>query len=150
MPETTSGSLRPIRKRDLIQCQDIIYACLNMACENDDENIELRKYYSYSNLERFLISSKIFYVFEMKEKILGMGRISNRNEIMTLYVKPGYHRKGIGKEIIHKMEMFLKSDGRRKAYVRALTSAIGFYEKQGYSRAKNFEKRDNRMEKRLL
>lgn len=143
------GKIRRIREKDLIRCQDIIYACLNVACDNDEDNIELRKHYAYLNLERYIKSSKVFYVFESGGEVLGTGRVSNRNETRTLYVDPAYHKKGIGGEMLGRIEEFLKKIGRKKSYVHAMTSAIPFYEKQGYKKVKNFENTENRMEKKF-
>ena len=114
MSKTIKGKIRKIRKSDLIQCQDIIYSCLNLVCD-DKKNIRLRKHYSFVNLQRYFKSSKVFYVFEYKGSVLGVGRIDSKNQIRTIYVDPKYHKQGIGKIMIAKLEKYLQSIKVKKA-----------------------------------
>lgn len=149
MAKKLEGKLRQVRYDDLIRCQDIIYACLNIACDDDRQNIELRKHYSFSNLEIFLANSRTFFVFTSAGRVLGMGRIDARNEVRTIYVDPACHLKGIGQRILAAIDQHARSIGLRRLYLHALTPAIGFYEKQGYIKAKDYKKKDNLMTKQL-
>lgn len=149
MKKKIKGKIRLIKKTDLLRCQDIIYNCLDVACDNDSQIIRFRKIYSFDFLEKCFRDSNIFYIFEADKKVLGMGRIGGKNGVKTVYVDPGYHGQGIGKRIIARLEDFAQKNKTKKLYLNAIRSAIPFYEKLGYNKVKDYKKRDNRMEKVL-
>ena len=142
------GHIRLIKKEDLSECRDIIYSDLDTACENKDR-IRLKKHYSSVNLNRFLRETETFFVFLENKNVLATCRITKRNEICTVYVKPGYQKMGIGKQMVKKLEDRARKSGIKKVHVHAFVSAIGFYEKLGYSPCRNTSKRFNKMEKKL-
>lgn len=149
MNKKIKGKIRLIKKTDLLRCQDIIYNCLNVACDNDTQIIRFRKIYSFDYLEKCYKYSNIFYIFEADKKVLGMGRLQGGNGVKTIYVDPEYHGQGIGRQIIDRLEDFARKNKTKKLYLNAIRSAIPFYEKLGYEKVKDYKKRDNRMEKVL-
>lgn len=149
MKQHIKGVVKHIKRQDLLRCQDIIYSCFYDACRNIEQMFKLRKHYSLLNLEKFLNNSKIFIVFKRKEKILGTGRITKKNEIRTIYVDPEYQKKGIRNKIIKKLEEYAIKKKIKKLHLHALKSAMPFYEKEGYVKSKNSFKKKNLMEKKI-
>src|SRR3989339_1229317 len=109
------GRIRPIRKEDLSECRDIIYSDLDTACENKDR-IRLMKHYSSINLKRFLREAETFFVFVKNKNVLATGRITKRNEICTVYVKIGFQKIGIGKQMVKKLEDHARNSGIKKVH----------------------------------
>ena len=79
------------------------------------------------------------YVALDNELIIGTGTISDywssktESILLTIFVLPEYHEKGVGRKIIETLEsdvIFLNS---KRTEVCASITACGFYEKCGYS-----------------
>lgn len=83
------------------------------------------------------------YVACNKTKIIGCGAImynnslKNESIILTLFILPEYHNKGIGKKIIKILEKDPISLNCKKIVVNASLSSNIFYEKMGYSYKNN-------------
>jgi len=137
--------IRDIRKKDLMRIQDIIYACVYVACDTRLEMIKLRNHYVLKNLNKYFLDSGAFFVFERDGVVLGSGRITKGGVIKTIYVDPDFHRRGIGKALIERILNFARISGHDKVFLNAMTSAVGFYQKQGFVKTKNFKVRDNEM-----
>ncbi|MGN0321952.1 MAG: GNAT family N-acetyltransferase [Oliverpabstia sp.] len=78
------------------------------------------------------------YVFCINDEIVGVGSISSfwgsltESILLTIFVLPELHGKGIGKFIIQNLEqdeLFLRAD---RIEIPASITAIEFYKKQGY------------------
>lgn len=78
------------------------------------------------------------YIFCIDEKIVGVGSISSfwgsptESILLTIFVLPDLHGKGIGRYIIEtleKDELFLRAD---RIEIPASITAVEFYRKQGY------------------
>ena len=97
------------------------------------------------------------YVVCEGELIVGTGTISDfwgsktENILLTIFVLPEYHGKGIGRKIIHTLENDEMTIGTKRIEVCASITACKFYEKCGYSYKNGTKKLDNeghyRMEK---
>lgn len=97
------------------------------------------------------------YVVTDNDTIIGTGAISSfwgsltESILLTIFVLPEYHHKGIGKKIIETLEnddFFLRA---KRIEIPASITAAPFYEKMGYSFKNNVKQLDNegtyRMEK---
>jgi len=78
------------------------------------------------------------YVFWMEEKIVGVGSISSywgspdESILLTVFVLPEYHGKGIGRQIIRTVEadeLFVRA---RRIEIPASITAVEFYRRFGY------------------
>lgn len=78
------------------------------------------------------------YVFLLGEKIVGVGSISSfwgsktESILLTVFVLPEYHGKGIGRKIIQTLEqdgLFLRAD---RIEIPASITGVEFYRKFGY------------------
>jgi predicted acetyltransferase len=78
------------------------------------------------------------YVFEVDDKIVGTGSISSywgsetESILLTIFVLPKYHNKGIGSKIIETLEqdeLFLRAN---RIEIPASITATEFYRKFGY------------------
>ncbi|MCW8966171.1 MAG: GNAT family N-acetyltransferase [Candidatus Pacearchaeota archaeon] len=140
--------IRKAKKDDLFKIQDIIYACSYIGYKQNKDTEDIRNHYILPNLKKYLQNSD-FFCFTKNKQILATLRLNKKNEICTIYVDPEHHKKGIGTQIIKYLEKLAKKKNIKKVHLHARTSAIGFYEKLGYKKAKNSKQRDNLMEKIL-
>ncbi|MEF3353906.1 GNAT family N-acetyltransferase [Paenibacillus sp. GYB006] len=102
----------------------------------------LSKAYSYGNLsrsvERDLQSAKRnFLIAEFNNEVVGYAQTRQVNEedyeLLRIYIRPGYHKQGIGNEFIQEFVQVLKPIKKMFAWV-AKDNHIGraFYEKRGF------------------
>lgn len=76
-------------------------------------------------------SSKI--VAAERSEIVGFGELNtDRGEIEAIFVEPGNHGNGIGSAILRHFEQELQASGFAQSRLRAVNSAVGFYERHGY------------------
>lgn len=97
------------------------------------------------------------YAFCMDQEVVGVGSIAGywgsveESILLTIFVVPELHGKGIGRKIIETLEQdeyFLRA---KRIEIPASITACGFYEKMGYSYKNGIKELDNeglyRMEK---
>ncbi len=86
-----------------------------------------------------IASTSNMYVICDGDTIVGTGTIARHNAsenesiLLTIFVLPEYHSKGVGSQIIKALEgdeLFLRSD---RIEIPASITACSFYEKMGYS-----------------
>ena len=72
-----------------------------------------------------------------ENNIIASGRVHfndiNQAQIRYMAVKDGYKRKGIGSEIVTKLEDYASSKGAKKMVLNARENALSFYLSLGYS-----------------
>ncbi len=84
------------------------------------------------NLKKRL-KSKIFYIAEEENRIIGMVR-GTENRLINLFVDGQYHRKSIGKILVENFEREARRKGSHKIIIRASLYATPFYQEMGYRR----------------
>lgn len=78
------------------------------------------------------------YVFEWKDKIVGVGAISSfrgsktESILLTIFVLPEYHGKGTGRKIINTLEQDEFYARATRIEIPASITATEFYRKFGY------------------
>lgn len=78
------------------------------------------------------------YVFEVQEQIVGVGAISSfwgsktESILLTIFVLPEYHGKGIGRTIISTLEQDELFTRAERIEIPASITAVEFYRKMGY------------------
>jgi N-acetylglutamate synthase-like GNAT family acetyltransferase len=79
------------------------------------------------------IGSKEFFVAEEGGAIVGFGVLNRESaEIEAVYVSPGAGRRGIGLEILRKLEERARANGIGELRLNASLNAVPFYERAGY------------------
>ena len=79
------------------------------------------------------IRSKEFFVAESGGAIVGFGVLNQEiAEVEAVYVTPGAGRRGIGLEVLRKLEERASALGLRLLRLNASLNAVPFYEKAGY------------------
>ena len=79
------------------------------------------------------IRSKEFFVAEDGGAIVGFGVLNPEiAEVEAVYVAPGAGRRGIGREVLRKLEDRARTLGLRMLRLNASLNAVPFYEKAGY------------------
>jgi ribosomal protein S18 acetylase RimI-like enzyme len=79
------------------------------------------------------IDTKEFFVAEAGGAIVGFGVLKRESaEIEALYVSPEAGRRGIGLEVLRKLEERARANGLRVLRLNASLNAVPFYERAGY------------------
>jgi putative acetyltransferase len=79
------------------------------------------------------IRSKEFFVAEEGDIIVGFGVLNQENaEVEAVYVSPEAGRRGIGLEVLGKLEERARTLGLWALRLNASLNAVPFYEKAGY------------------
>ena len=72
-----------------------------------------------------------------ENNVIASGRVhfndNNQSQIRYMAVKDSYKRKGIGSEIVTKLEDYASSKGAKKMVLNARENALSFYLSLGYS-----------------
>ena len=72
-----------------------------------------------------------------ENNVIASGRVhfndNNQAQIRYMAVKDGYKRKGIGSEIVLKLEDYASSKGAKRMVLNARENALSFYLSLGYS-----------------
>lgn len=79
------------------------------------------------------IRAKEFFVVEEGEVIVAFGILDPENaEVEAVYVSPKAERRGIGLEILEKLEEAARDLGLDLLHLNASLNAVPFYQKAGY------------------
>lgn len=101
-----------------------------------DEVIQnLIQLYSAANLIQQSIT-KTMLVATKDDKVVGIGCVAN-DLISTVFVDIHHHKFGIGKSILHTLELIAKNNGIKNTILYASINATHFYERQGYELVSN-------------
>jgi len=91
----------------------------------------LQKYTPQYLAEEYL--KNFVLVFEEDEKILGVGSLLMENaEIRGLYIDPAAQNKGIGSQLLTRLEQEAKNRGLKKVITNAYFQPEKFYANRGY------------------
>ena len=102
-----------------------------------------------------IAGSAHMYVFEFKDKIVGVGSISSfwgsetESILLTVFVLPELHKKGIGRKIIETLEkdnLFLRAE---RIEIPASITGVEFYRKLGYDYKNGVQELDSERHYRL-
>jgi ribosomal protein S18 acetylase RimI-like enzyme len=87
------------------------------------------------------------WLARLEEKVIGcialrvMPQFTDRGEVKRLYVKPEYRGRGIAAALHDALETYARNFGHQYLYLDTadnMTSAIRFYEQQGYERCARY------------
>ncbi|NJD77102.1 MAG: GNAT family N-acetyltransferase [Candidatus Methanoperedens sp.] len=107
------------------------------------ENIQdIKKLLSFYILDTETIEKNLpeFIIAVSGGKIVGCACLDTGNilELRSIAVLPGYHKRGIGSKLV---EAILDRAASLKSTVYARTTSPGFFEKKGFKRLENEEKK---------
>lgn len=127
--------IRKFRKEDAIKVSNIIKRCckeinLGCGCYSRDATEALIKDNSPKKLIEYSKDTKYFVAIENND-IIGMGGY-NKEKIRTMFVKPEYHKKGIGAMLLRKILSEAKRDGIKRLGCWSTVYAKKFYEHFGF------------------
>lgn len=78
------------------------------------------------------LSSKFTFVAEEDEKIAGFGELEANGHIDRFYCHKDFQRKGVGTQILEKIELQAKNLGIKKLFTEASITAKPFFESKGF------------------
>ena len=144
--------IHKFRKSDAGACSKIIFEDIgrNKHIQEDSKN----RIYRESTPDQLIKRMKSFnyLVCQKNKKILGMGGLHGR-EVRTMYIHPNFQGKGIGSQILNKIEIMAKNNGLKKLFLYTHTKPSKFYLKNGWKTIKKYKNNKGKtvfyMEKKL-
>lgn len=90
----------------------------------------------------FLIGEYGTVVAKDGDAVIGVASIRSKNHISLLFVDEKYHRKGIGKALLQKLQEEFLPKGNPYLSVNASPYGIPFYERIGFTRVGSMQEAD--------
>jgi N-acetylglutamate synthase-like GNAT family acetyltransferase len=129
--------VRKFKKSDAEACSAIICEDIkrNKHIQEDSKN----KIYRESTPSQLIKRMKSFnyLVYQKNRKILGIGGLHGK-EARTMYTHPNYQGKGIGSQILKKIEIMAKKKGIKKLFLYTHTKPSKFYLKNKWKTIKKY------------
>ena len=97
----------------------------------------LHDYFSPSKI-KILANERYFLIAEEEGVVVGTGSLEN-GQILTLFVHPEYQNRGVGCELLKKLEQQAREEGLKILEVYASITGMGFYAKNGYKKIKEIQ-----------
>jgi N-acetylglutamate synthase-like GNAT family acetyltransferase len=116
-------TVREVNIRDYTQAQVDVWAPADIDIESWAESL----------------SSKFTFVAEEGGKIAGFGELEANGHIDRFYCHKDFQRKGVGSQILEKIELQAKSLGIKKLFAEASLTAKPFFESKGFTALKQQE-----------
>lgn len=67
------------------------------------------------------------------KRMIGIASLRNGNHLSLLFVDEAYHKKGVGRELLRQLFLYLKNEaGERYISVKSSPYAVNFYRKLGF------------------
>jgi len=129
--------IRKFRREDARKVSNLVRKCLWEVNSKDYSKKVIDFMVSHFSPKSIIDNSKkrkIFVAVE-KDKIIGTASIHD-NVILTVFVNPKIHGKGIGKKLMKKVENEAKKNGFKSVKLPSSITAIDFYKKLGYQKVK--------------
>jgi N-acetylglutamate synthase-like GNAT family acetyltransferase len=129
--------IRQFRKDDARQVSNIIRKCLkevNSKYYPKKVIVYMCNFFSPSKLLEHSKNRTIFVAVE-NNKIVGTASLKE-STILTVFVDPTIHKKGIGTKLMDKIETLAKKKGYKTAELQASLNSSEFYKKRGYKNVK--------------
>ncbi|MBU1136114.1 MAG: GNAT family N-acetyltransferase [Nanoarchaeota archaeon] len=129
--------IRKFKKEDARKVSNLIRKCFREVNSKDYPKKVIDFMCSHFSPKKIIVNSakrQIFVAVE-KDKIIGTVSIHD-NIILTVFVNPKIHGKGIGKKLMTKVESEAKKNGFKSVKLPSSITAIDFYKKLGYKKVK--------------
>lgn len=138
--------IRKFKKTDIYQIADLIKKVFKEFNTKGQTKKAIKAYLAYYDTKNNLkgttknfLKSKIFFVATQKNKIIGVVR-GNKERITNLYIDGHYHKRGIGRKLMHIFEKSAKKTGSSQIKIRSSLFAVPFYQKIGYKKTTGIRK----------
>lgn len=105
------------------------------ACDYSERGIQsFQEFITDETLRKMFIKGEYRLLVALKDKkIVGIISVRDGSHISLLFVDEMFHKKGIGRLLVHTLGKYLKQEeGKTKMTVNAAPYAIGFYHKLGF------------------
>jgi len=125
--------IREMNINDLEETVSLIRKTIIITNSKDYSNeiIEnLLDYYSLINYKNMFFNRK-GYIALLDGRIIGTVSCE-ANIIYSLFVDPEYQNKGVGKNLLERVEKYILDRGYKKIELSASLTAVPFYRKNGY------------------
>jgi N-acetylglutamate synthase-like GNAT family acetyltransferase len=141
--------IRRFRRGDARKVSNIIKRCLREVNSKNYSKKIIDFMCDYFSCKEIIDSSteRKTYVALDKNKVLGTASLKH-NEILAVFVNPKIHRRGVGKELMKRMENEARKSGFKQVFLWSSVTAFSFYRKLGYKKIK--EKFEENFGKTLL
>src|SRR3954462_6570360 len=131
-------SIRPAEQRDADVAIDVVRRSISQLCVADHQNDEktLATWLGNKTPQNFLSwrsnVDTLCVVAESTNRLLGVGVLHRRGDILLFYLAPGEQRQGIGKMIHAALEEKADQWGLTSLHLDSTALACPFYEALGY------------------
>ena len=145
-------TIRELTDSDLDEVSEIVTRNLLEINTKDypmEEMLDSATRFSKENIKKTLSYRKKVFVAVKSNEIVGTAgleadwnKVKDTYWILTVFVKPEYHNKGIGRILMEKLEEYAKSINAKKLIVPASITGCEFYHKLGYKYKNNKKELD--------
>jgi GNAT superfamily N-acetyltransferase len=131
-------SVRPAEKRDADAAIEVVRRSINELCVTDHHNDKrtLATWLANKTSQNFLTwlsnTDNFCVVAESSDRLVGVGVLNRKGEILLLYLAPGAQRQGIGKMVHDALEEKAARWGLTSLHLDSTALACRFYEAAGY------------------
>ena len=135
-------NIRKFKEGDAIGVSNIIKKCLVEVNSKDYSKKVISFMCSYFTPALIIKTSKKMLIFVAVDNKHVLGTASlKKNEISTIFVDPKVHGRGVGKNLMKRVESEANKNGFKSIKLFSSITAIKFYKKLGYYKVKaNFDK----------
>ncbi len=129
--------VRKFKKEDAKKVSNLIRRCLLEVNIKDYSKKIMDRMVKHFAPSQIIKNSKerIVFVAVENDKILGTASIKE-NIILTVFVNPNIHNKGIGSKLMNKVENLAKKNGYKTVKLPSSLTSFEFYKKRGYKKIK--------------
>ncbi|MGN0465420.1 MAG: GNAT family N-acetyltransferase [Lachnospiraceae bacterium] len=149
--------IRRFEEKDANEVRNIIVRNFLEVNSKDYGTTAMEQLASYYDVPKVIniASYAHMYIFEWEDKIVGVGAISSfwgsetESILLTIFVLPEFHGRGIGRKIIEtleKDELFIRAN---RVEIPASITATEFYRKFGYDYKNGIKQLDEEQHYRL-
>ncbi len=146
--------VRKFRKEDAGETSNIIRRCLREINSKDYSKKEIANLYNFFTPSLIIKNSKDRIVFVAVEghRVVGTASLKE-NIVLTVFVNPDIHGKGIGSKLMDRVENLAKKKGYKTIKAPSSFTSFKFYKRRGYEKVKIIHSGENtdtiEMEKKL-
>jgi GNAT superfamily N-acetyltransferase len=96
----------------------------------------IKEFERFQSIEALTERAKVGHIFVAEEEGVIAGVIAMKDgQICSLFVDKQFHRRGIAKALLNKMELLAIKEGFLKMKIRSSLYAVSFYLAQGYKKS---------------
>ena len=135
--DATAARIRPAGASDVDGIWRVHNESIRALCREHYGAREIAAWIAFRPPEayRAALASRILFVAEWQEEIVGFGQFDPaRGEVEACYVAPDAVGRGVGSDLVARMEEQARATGHAVVRLNATLNAEGFYARLGYRR----------------